>query len=573
MNDYEFQIKYVKDSSLRMLWMQDMQPESPTFGCFHYPYWRDKVADFADVRFQEAGAALGLLIHPEFHDDSLPPKETLYAAFSTGLKFWCKQQHSDGSFDEWYKNEHGFAATVFPIIAYGLAIHFLGDSVKNKDKEIFLQTASKASHWLLKHDDFVKMNHQAAGACALSIVYRLTGNKIFSSEAAKKHRDVVSSQKDEGWFNEIAGMDFGYCGVLLDYMMLYRYISQDDSGLIPMQRLYAFMRPFIQPDMTLSAEPSICLNTYLSRIGTVLLSEYSHEAAEIAKILSEQNSGFRGVEPYLADDLRLCRWSCFPLVAGLVKTEMSRKNSFIKAYDGSKICQEDIFNREANVFAYRNSDLQVHFFPSGAGMVRAFSQDDNIHKIHQYHDAGYSYSDKRISKHPLITGGYSNLRKTNRQGNAITACVKFVPAKFFFPPFFFKVVLRIGCAIPALSLWLRKLIDSYRQRKGTAINQSIAPLSGKDSGIALYRTLIFQKDHFKIVDLIKSKKKETKLQLSNLSPRIFNDGAEIKMENLFEQFTSPDIQAITITKVVRLSKGDHKFAVSFSVEKGGHNAC
>ncbi len=565
MNDYEFQIKYVKDSSLRMLWMQDLQSVTPTFGCFHYPYWRDKVADFADIRFQEAGAALGLLIHPELYDDSLPGKEILYTAFSSGLEFWCKQQHSDGSFDEWYKNEHGFAATVFPIIAYGLAINFLGDSVKNKDKEIFLQTASKASHWLLRRDDFVKMNHQAAAACALSIIYRLTGNKIFANGAAKKHRDVLSSQKDEGWFNEIAGMDFGYCGVLLDYMMLYRYMTQDDSGLIPMQRLYAFMYPFIQPDMTLSAEPSICLNTYLSRIGTVLLSEYSHESAEIAKILSEQNSGFRGVEPYLADDLRLCRWAYFPLVSGLIKAEMCRRNSFIKAYNSLKIYKGDIFHHEANVFSYRNSGLQVNFFPSGAGAVRFFLHEGNINEVHQYHDAGYSYSDKHISKNKLFTGGYSNLRKTDRKINTITTCVNFIPAKFFFPPFFAKVILRIGCIIPFLSFCLRKLIDSYRKKKGTAINQSVAPLSGKNSGIVLYRTLAFQEDNFKIIDLIKSERKGTKLQLSNLSPRIFIDGVEMKAENMFDQFVSSNIQAVTITKVIRFLKEKHKFDVSFSI--------
>jgi hypothetical protein len=55
------QLRHVGVAADRLLTIQDRDPCSPSFGSFHYAYWRDKTSDFADVRFQEAGAMLGLL--------------------------------------------------------------------------------------------------------------------------------------------------------------------------------------------------------------------------------------------------------------------------------------------------------------------------------------------------------------------------------------------------------------------------------------------------------------------------------------------------------------------------------
>ena len=95
--------------------MQDRDPCSPSFGSFHYAYWRDKTSDFADVRFQEAGAMLGLLSLPAFDDlreaEGWPSREALMAAFSAGLANLAKEQYPEGCYDEWYKGERGFAVT------------------------------------------------------------------------------------------------------------------------------------------------------------------------------------------------------------------------------------------------------------------------------------------------------------------------------------------------------------------------------------------------------------------------------------------------------------------------------
>lgn len=138
MNDFEYQLGFVVDSSWRMIEMQDRDPKSPSHGCFHYAYWRDKTSEFPDARFQEAGAAMGLLSLPRFdaarETTGLPPSDALYRSFSAALGNWARTQYREGCWDEWYKGERGFAATEFTMIAYGLAARYMGDNMQADDR-------------------------------------------------------------------------------------------------------------------------------------------------------------------------------------------------------------------------------------------------------------------------------------------------------------------------------------------------------------------------------------------------------------------------------------------------------
>ena len=140
-NDYLYQFEYVIENIWRLIHLQDNNPFSDTFGCMDYKFWRDKSVDFADARYQEASATIGLLCSKNFDslrkDKSIPSLDRTYEIFSAGLNYWSKIQNNDGSFDEWYKGERGFAATEFSLIAFGLAYCFLKKRLKKKDEEGF----------------------------------------------------------------------------------------------------------------------------------------------------------------------------------------------------------------------------------------------------------------------------------------------------------------------------------------------------------------------------------------------------------------------------------------------------
>ena len=103
------QLRHVGGTADRLLTIQDRDPCSPSFGSFHYAYWRDKTSDFADVRFQEAGAMLGLLSLPAF--DCL--REAEGCSLQRRPRELAKEQYPEGCYDEWYKGERGFAVTAF----------------------------------------------------------------------------------------------------------------------------------------------------------------------------------------------------------------------------------------------------------------------------------------------------------------------------------------------------------------------------------------------------------------------------------------------------------------------------
>ncbi len=291
-SDFDSQTSYVIQNAWRLISLQDKEISSPSYGSFHYSYWRDKTSEFPDSRFQEAGATIGILStkkYAKFHGKSLPSKDELYVTFSAALENLENIQYADGSFDEWYKGERGFAGTEFTSIAFGLAAICLDDELQIKERQILNRILFKSGNWLSNREDKVKSNHQAAAAAALSIVWKLTNNNAFLESAKKALQLTLKRQTSEGWFPEIGGMDLGYCSVILDYLMLYAWITKDKKPIKPLQKLIKFMLPHIHPDGTISPESGICVNPYVSRVGLCLFAQNSSEAAWILKLIEENN--------------------------------------------------------------------------------------------------------------------------------------------------------------------------------------------------------------------------------------------------------------------------------------------
>lgn len=484
-NDFLFQVDFVRRQARRLLSLQDRNPIASSFGCFHLAYWRDKTSEFPDTRFQEAGATLLLLSQEKFYDGDIGlPKSELVRAFSASLHAWEKQQHADGSFDEWYKHEHGFAATAFSLIAKSLAVHFAGDSLDNDSRSRFDRVARRAAEWLCSHEDLVKYNHQMAGAAALALAAYVLKEPRFIPYAKLKFDSVLRGQHQEGWFTEIAGMDLGYCFVLLDYAGLYRYFSKDHSGDAALQKLFQFSLRLVQPDLTISPEAGLCLNPYVSRLGTVLLSEFLPEAAELRTALESQTPGWDGLSPTMADDLRLCRWSHLPLAAELFRarispTQPSKHLAFSESLDLLKL-------HEAGVVRWKRAGEFGIFLPCSGGGVRLYLRGQDRWEI--FEDFGYEYTDGQKT---FSHGGYDNLRPvtTADDGRTLGIEVALGPVNFVFPGLISRLGLRILGVIPGAPYWIRKAIDFYRKKNKTAINQSVAPVSSSQADFVLKREI------------------------------------------------------------------------------------
>lgn len=527
MDDFNYQFGYVADASWRILEMQDRNPLSPSYGCFHYAYWRDKTSEFCDARFQEAGVTLGLLSLPRFdterRDGRLQSSAELYEAFSTALRFWAASQYAEGCWDEWYKGERGFAATEFTMIAYGLAHRYLRDQTRPEDREILLATLRRAADWLAPRHDDIKSNHEAAAGAALALAWDATREERYRDLARQKIANTLARQRPEGWFPEIGGMDLGYSSVLLDYVMIYVMVTHDREPIPAMQRLLAFMLPHIHPDCTISPEAGLCLNPYVSRLGIGLLSWLGDTTAgAIVTTLAHASPGHNGIAPYLADDLRLCRWSHLPIVTTL------ERERFALDERGDPRALVACFPRgwtirtESAIAAYHDDNLHVYVSIAGGGPIRVYAGRDLVCE-----DIGVDVVEKGVLRG---SAGYLLARPIEQISGGVSFKTGMGKSDFFYPGFFSRLILRVGSTTPLLSRLLRQAIDWYRVRKGTAINQSAAPLARDGDSLRLERRVTIDGMLIVILDrlqrsdgAIDTRSIRLKLRVANTRPRTLED--------------------------------------------------
>ena len=372
--DFLYQLQHVGDAAHRLLAIQDRDPLSPSFGCFHYAYWRDKTSEFADARFQEAGAALGLLAHPQFRvlgmQRGWPSPEELLEAFRAGLTSLKRQQYAEGSYDEWYKGERGFAATAFTTFAYAAAALELGELIAPDVRALLLETLAPAARWLERRDDLVKVNHEVVAAAALVAFGRLANDDAALSGGRNKLERSLATQQTEGWFPELRGMDFGYSALVADYLGHYGQLAGMDKVVGPATRLIGFLLPHLHPDLTLSPEGGTCRNPYAGQAACAARAP-SEAAAAITRRLAvlPLSASKARVAAYLSDDLRLARWSVLPLLSALAVLQGAGTGG---VGDDLPYPQGWTLHPGAGVAAFHSNRLAVFVPYAGGAVTRVF---------------------------------------------------------------------------------------------------------------------------------------------------------------------------------------------------------
>ncbi len=496
--DINFQRDFVLNCIPKLQSFQDNDLVSPSYGSFCYNYWRDKVSDFSDARFQEAGSTMGMLMSDEFDhfrkNSRFLRKSILYKSFSSGISFLQKIQNKNGSFDEWYKGENGFAATVFNIIAYSLVGIFVKEKLNENDLSILNNVIFKASNWLCSKNDLIKTNHQVAAAAALILSFKLNNNEKFKINSEKKINLALKQQNLEGWFPEVGGMDIGYCSVLLDYGMIYHHFSKNDKILRPMIQLFDFMKYLIQPDLTVSKEMGLCLNPYLSRTGIMLLSQFNEEANNFFFKIQDNSPKFEGVSPILGDDLRLSRWSYLPILNFILmkKIHIKKKKMRInikKGWTNFNISKTSRFH---------SKNLNIFLSAAGGGVIKVFFKNKLI-----LEDFGYYFT---IKDKFIAHNGYDRSRELKKVKNTVIFSTFFDQVKYYKFSFFSKIILRLLCIFPSISMFTRFLVDKMRIKKQTALNQSNAPIANKSKENFIQRKVVLKNDNFIIQDFLKISK-------------------------------------------------------------------
>ena len=206
----------------RLIGLQDRSPLSPSYGCFHRDYWLDKTSDFPDAVRQFGVQSLALVYKYQMPNNIYYKKQKIKDWAIAGLKFWCKIQHNDGSFDEFYPNERGWVGpTAFTTFTSIEAFKLLRDEMTEDDIKLLNKTIFKAAKFIAKgesEEDHLA-NHHAMACLAVWKAYELFDDPILKKDYEKLWKGFLTyHNSEEGWSREYDGIDPGYLSATISFL-------------------------------------------------------------------------------------------------------------------------------------------------------------------------------------------------------------------------------------------------------------------------------------------------------------------------------------------------------------------
>ena len=213
----------------RLLSMENRNAFSKTYGCFDRTYWLDKAIDFPSSILQFSVHSLALVYSHPLADNPYYKKKKIREWAIAGIEYWMKIQHKDGSFDEFYPNEHGWAGPT------GFLLYVMLDSYKLLEKEFpielkkeFFKICRKAALYLAKYDEHgILANHHAMAILPIYYASKVLKDESLLYNFNDKFNYFLNLQDEEGWFLEYDGPDIGYLSATVSFLAKLHKISDD----------------------------------------------------------------------------------------------------------------------------------------------------------------------------------------------------------------------------------------------------------------------------------------------------------------------------------------------------------
>jgi hypothetical protein len=194
----------------RILGLTDRKENSKTYGCADRPFWKYKIKDYVNYRFQEAAHFLALLHSLNEENNPYFNNEHIEKTAKACIEYWLKGAQKNGSVSEVYPFERSFCATSFS--AYSITEAML---MLNCD---FDERLKKVAEWLMRNQCMNNPNQVAASLATLSNIDKLANEKRYSSLLEEKITDIQKCMTPDGCFIEYSGEDLGYHSITLSLL-------------------------------------------------------------------------------------------------------------------------------------------------------------------------------------------------------------------------------------------------------------------------------------------------------------------------------------------------------------------
>lgn len=235
----------------RLLSQQDRNPFSPTYGCFYRIFWHDRAIDFPSAFAQFSTHALALVYSRPFTNNPFYRNSRIRDWTIAGLDYCLKIQHGDGSFDEFYPNERGWAGpTAFLMVALISSYELFRDEMPESSIQKLRKGALLSARFLSRYEEEgVLSNHHALAVLALYKIYQLLKEEWILDAVKRKIERLKSFASREGWFLEYDGADLGYLSATVSFLGKLFKAGYEDAELFDLTRkAVEFCGYFIYPD-------------------------------------------------------------------------------------------------------------------------------------------------------------------------------------------------------------------------------------------------------------------------------------------------------------------------------------
>lgn len=234
----------------RLLSLQDRNPFSSTYGCFNREYWLNKTTDFPSAIAQFGVHSLALVYANPFPNNIYYGQKKILDWALAGIEYWRKIQKRDGSFDEFYYNERGWAGpTAFLLYAVLDSYRMLRSQFPKDLEDKVLTAAHKSAIFLAKYDEpSVLANHHAIAILAIYEAYLVTRDKKLLTGLEIRIKDFLRYCYDEGWSLEYGGADPGYLSATVSFLGKLHKVYKDERLYNVAKKAIEFSSYFVYPN-------------------------------------------------------------------------------------------------------------------------------------------------------------------------------------------------------------------------------------------------------------------------------------------------------------------------------------
>ncbi|MCP1663171.1 hypothetical protein J2T61_001877 [Methanocalculus sp. AMF5] len=277
---------YILQNVPRLLSQLDRDKNSLTYGCFDRNHWHYKIRDFSSIVLQQGTLALALLYSNNFEGNIYHLNPKIKEWIIASLDYWGEVQLRDGSFNEYWPNEHGYPPTVFSLFSTSESIRLLEKNMPIDRFNDLKERILKSCKFISEHDEIGAQNQEIASIAALYSSYLVTGEEWLWEAVDRKVVTVLSRQSKEGWFSEYGSADIGYLSVSLSFLAEYYRMSDDKRVLPALHGIINFLQYFVHPDGTAGGEYGSRNTEYFLVNGLEILAPEYPLAGAIADKLS-----------------------------------------------------------------------------------------------------------------------------------------------------------------------------------------------------------------------------------------------------------------------------------------------